>query len=135
MTLQLSVAARNARLDAIEVTAGTGALLKIYSGAQPANCAAAAAGTMLTSLTLPTDWMSAAAAGVKSALGTWQQLSATAAGTAGHWRLYDSTGTTCHAQGSCTATGGGGDMTIDNPVLAVAQQFNVTSFAITDANA
>ena len=38
-------------------------------------------------------------------------------------------------QGTITATGGGGDMTLDNVVLASGQQFNVTGFTLTDANA
>jgi hypothetical protein len=47
MTVQLSVAARNARLDAIETAVGVSAILEIRSGAQPANCAAADSGTLL----------------------------------------------------------------------------------------
>ena len=46
MTVQLSVAVRNARLDAIETTIAASAVLKIRSGAQPANCAAADTGTV-----------------------------------------------------------------------------------------
>lgn len=135
MTIQLSVAARNARLDAIESTTGTSAILRIRSGAAPATCATADSGTVLATLNLPSDWMAAASAGAKAMSGTWQDASADAAGTAAHFRIYDSAGTTCHLQGTVTATGGGGDMTLDNAVLAAAQQFNVTSFTLTDGNA
>lgn len=134
MTLQLSVAVRNAMLDAIETTIGTSAVLKIRTGAQPATCATADAGTVLATLTLPSDWMAAASSGTKALLGTWQDSSADAAGTAGHFRIYASDGTTCGAQGTVTATGGGGDMALDNIVLAVAQVFNVTSFTLTAGN-
>lgn len=135
MALQLSVSVRNARLDAIEVDAGVDAVLKIRTGAQPANCAAADAGTVLASLTLPTDWMAAASGGTKAKSGTWQDLSADAAGTAAHFRLYRSDGTTCVAQGSCTSVlVGTGDMLIDNVVLAAGQQFSVTAFGISDGN-
>jgi hypothetical protein len=48
MAMQLSVAARNARLDAIETTAGASAVLKIFTGSPPANCAAADSGTDMT---------------------------------------------------------------------------------------
>src|SRR5688572_10005780 len=113
MAVQLSVAVRNARLDAIETTIGTSAILKIRTLAQPANCAAADAGTALAVLNLPSDYMAAAAAGAKAKSGTWEDLSADATGTAAHWRLYASDGTTCHAQGTVTVTGGGGDMTVD----------------------
>lgn len=40
MAYQYSVACRNASLDAKETTIGTAAVLKIFSGAEPANCAA-----------------------------------------------------------------------------------------------
>ncbi len=36
------------------------------------------------------------------------------AGTVGHYEIMDSTGTVCHEQGTVTATGGGGDMTVVN---------------------
>ena len=61
--------------------------------------------------------------------------SADATGTAAHFRLYDSAGTTCHLQGTVTATGGGGDMTVDSVSFTAGQQFTVTSFTLTDGNA
>lgn len=135
MAVQLSVAARNARLDAIETAAGASAILTVRTGAQPATCATANSGTVLATVTLPVDWMAAASGGTKAMAGTWQDASADAAGTAAHFRIHDSTGTTCHMQGTVTATGGGGDMTVDNVVFALAQVFNVTSFTLTDGNA
>lgn len=135
MAVQLSTAVRNAKLDAIETQIGASAVLKIRTGAAPANCAAADAGTVLATLSLPADWMSAAAAGVKSKLGTWQDTSADNPGTAAHFRLYASDGTTCGMQGTVTATGGGGDMTVDNAVLAAGQQFTITQFDLTEGNA
>lgn len=135
MALQLSVAVRNALLDAIESTIGTSAVLKIRTGAPPASCATADAGTVLASLTLPSDWMAAASGGSKAKSGTWEDTSADAAGTAAHYRLYASDGTTCHAQGTVTATGGGGDMTVDNTSFAAGQSFTVTSFTLTAPNA
>lgn len=135
MAVQLSVAVRNARLDVIETTIGTTPIMRIRSGAQPANCAAAFTGTVLATLNLPSDWMAAAASGTKSLLGTWTDASADAAGTAGHFQICDAAGTTCHWQGTVTATGGGGDLTVDNAVFAAGQAFSVTSFSATDANA
>lgn len=134
MTLQYSTTVRNAKLDAIETAIGVSAILKIYSGSKPANVAAARTGTVLATLNLPSDWMAAAASGTKSKLGTWEDLSADAAGTAGYFTIFASDGTTAHIQGSITATGGGGDMTVDNTVLAAGQDFQVTSFGITDNN-
>ncbi len=134
MALQLSVAVQNARLDAIESTISTSAILKMRTGSAPANCAAADTGTVLATVSLPADWMNAAASGVKTKLGTWEDTSADASGTVLHFRVYDSGGTTCHIQGTVTLTGMGGDMTVDNTVFAAGQDFTVTSFTITDGN-
>lgn len=135
MSLQLSVAVRNARLDAIETTIGTSAVLKIKTGAPPATCATADSGTVLATLTLPSDWLAAASSGAKAKSGTWEDTSADNAGTAAHFRIYASDGTTCGMQGTVTATGGGGDLTVDNVVFAAGQSFTVTAFSLTDGNA
>lgn len=135
MAAQFSVTVRNARLDVIETTIGTAPIIKIRTGAVPANCATADSGTVLATVTLPSDWMSAASNGSKAKLGTWQDASADGTGTAAHFRLYASDGTTCHIQGTVTATGGGGDMTLDNTSLATGQTFTITGFTINEGNA
>ena len=135
MAIQLSATVRNARLDAIETAIGATAVLKIRTGAPPANVATADSGTVLASLTLPADYMAAAAAGAKAKSGTWEDASADATGTAAHFRLYASDGTTPHMQGTVTATGGGGDMEVDNTSFAITQPFTVTAFTLTDGNA
>lgn len=133
MAVQLSDAVRNAMADAYETAIGTAPTLEIRTGAPPANCAAADSGTLLASMTLPSDWMSAASGGSKSKLGTWEDLLANAAGTAGHYRIKQ--GATCHEQGTVTATGGGGDMTVDNTSIAVNQKVTVTTFVRSQPNA
>jgi hypothetical protein len=131
MSLQFSTSVRNALLDAIESDIGASAILKIRTGAPPADCAAADSGTVLATLNLPADWMAAAASGSKAKSGTWQDASADAAGTAAHFRIYDSGGSVCDIQGTVTATGGGGDLTLDNAVLAVGQNVTITGFTLT----
>ena len=133
MALQFSVLVRNAMLDAIENTIGTGAVMRIFSGAPPASCATADSGSILAELTLPSDWMAAAAAGVKSLSGTWEDSSANADGTAGHFRVYDSGITTCHMQGVVAASGQ--DLNVSNTSFATGQPFSVTQFDITAGNA
>jgi hypothetical protein len=135
MAIQFSVTVRNARLDAIETAVGTSAVLRIRSGSAPATCATADSGTVLATINCPSDWLAAASSGSKSISGTWQDLSADATGTAGHFRLYDSAGTTCHIQGTVTATGGGGDMEVTNTSFTAGQSFTVNTFTLTDANA
>ncbi|WP_042777804.1 hypothetical protein [Sinorhizobium fredii] len=134
MALQYSVAVNNARLDAVESTIGTSAILKIRTGAPPANCAAADSGTVLSTVNLPSDWMAAASGATKSKSGTWEDTSADATGTAAHYRIYASDGTTCGEQGTVTATGGGGDLTVDNVSFAAGQAFTVTSYTKTAGN-
>ncbi len=137
MALQYSVAVRNAQLDAVESTIGATAILKIYdlTAGAPADCAAAITGTVLATITLPSDWMAAASSGSKAKSGTWQDTSADASGTADFWRLFANDGTTCGAQGTVTATGGGGDLTLDNTSIAAAQSVTVSTFTLSAGNA
>lgn len=137
MAVQLSVAVRNARLDAIETTIGATAVLKLYdlTAGAPADCAAAITATTVSTITLPADWMAAASSGAKAKSGTWQDTVADNTGTLDFWRLFASDGTTCGAQGTITATGGGGDMTVDNTSVTAGQSITITGFTLTDANA
>jgi hypothetical protein len=132
MSLQLSVAVRNAKLDAIEATISTSAKLKIFSGTVPANCAAADASGLLATLSLPSDWLGAAAAGAKALAGSWT-VAASGAGTAASFRVYATDGTTCGIQG--TVGMGSGDLSLDNTSIASGQTVTVTGFTLTEANA
>lgn len=133
MALQYSTSVRNAKLDAIETTIGTSAVLKIRSGSAPANVATADSGTVLATLSLPSDWMAAASSGSKAKSGTWQDASADATGTAAHFRIYASDGTTAHIQGTVGTSGT--DMIVDNTSFAAGQSFTINTFTITDNNA
>lgn len=128
MALQFSASARNGILDAIETATGATAVIKIFTGAQPATCATANSGTELWTETLPSDWMAAASGGTKALLGTWQ-ATAIASGTAEHFRVYASDGTTCHLQGSVGQ--GSGDLSLDNTAIVSGQAITVSAFTIT----
>jgi hypothetical protein len=128
--MQLSPAARNARLDAIETTIGTAPTLEIRTGAAPADCAAADTGSVLATLTLPSDWMAAASGGSKAKAGTWTGT-ASGTGTAGHFRIKQ--GATCHLQGSVGM--GSGDLSLDNTSIASGQAVTIATFALSDPNA
>lgn len=132
MAIQLSTTVRNARLDTIESTISTAPTLEIRTGAQPANCAAADSGTVLATMTLPSDWMAAASGGAKALSGSWNDASADATGTAAHFRIKQAG--TCHIQGSVTATSGGGDIELNNTSIASGQSVTITAFTLTDAN-
>ena len=102
MANQKSVALRNAELDQTEVIAGTSARFMLFTGAQPANCAAADTGTQLVNLAAAVDYMANAAAGAKGLSAAITGAAQTFAGplVAGHYRIKDSAGTTCHRQGN-----------------------------------
>ena len=130
MSVKWSTSLRNAVLDAWETAIGTSAKVQIRTGSAPANCAAADSGTLLAEFSLSSDWAGAASAGAKSLSGT-PSATASAAGTAGHYRIKDSAGTTCHEQGEVTASGGGGDLEIDNASIDAGQTVNITSWVKT----
>lgn len=116
----------NAMLDAWETFIGVSPKFQIWSGPIPDDESTAPTGVKLVEMTLPSDWMSGANNMSKSKLGTWS-AAAIAAGTATFWRICSSSGTPLD-QGSLTATGGGGDATIDNTNIAVSQVVSVTGF-------
>lgn len=130
MALQFSTSVRNAMLDAIETAIGTSAVLKIRSGAAPANCGTADSGTVLATISLASDWAASASSGSKA----FNSLpvtdsSADNTGTAAHYRLYASDGTTCHHQGTVGTTGT--DMIVDSTSFTAGQTFNVTAWTWT----
>lgn len=133
MALQYSTTLRDNQLDQVESTTGTAAVLRIYTGSAPATCADAATGTLLVEMTLPSDWMNAASNGSKTMLGTWEDTSANATGTAGYFRIWNSGVTTCHIQGTCGM--GTGDLQLDNTSIATGQKVTVTTFTISAGNA
>lgn len=138
MAIQLSVEARNDRLDAIEARWGPAPIIEWRTGAQPANCAAAATGTLLAQASLPADSMSAGALGVKSKLGAWtfNILAGILHQTVGYFRIYDAgSPSKCHMQGSVGMGGSGADMIVDNSDVSAAQVVTVTQFDLTDGNA
>jgi hypothetical protein len=103
MARQNSVAVRNGWLNSTIGTVGATPRLRLYTGAQPASCAVAATGTQLLDTALPATWLAAAAAGIVSGANLpWVGTAAGFAGSqnAGYYRIYESTGVTCHEQGS-----------------------------------
>lgn len=131
MAIQYSVSVNNAKLDAIETTVGTAPKLQLRTGAAPANCAAADSGTLLCEIALPSDWLANAASASKAKAGSWTGA-AVAAGTAAHFRIKDTAGTTTHMQG--TIGQGSGDLSLDNTNIAIAQVVTVSAYQINAAN-
>lgn len=138
MALFYSDSIRNAQLDAVESTISTAPIMRIYSGSVPASeSASLGAATLLAEGTLPSDWMAAASSGSKAKNGTWTLTgqSGASTGTAGtFFRIYASDGTTPHIQGSVSASGGGGDLTLDNNSIADGQSVTISSFSLSAGN-
>lgn len=135
MAVKMAAFVRNAILDSIETSIGTSPVMKIFTGAPPTNPSDADSGTVLATINLPSDWMAAATSGVKVKAGIWQDNSADASGTAGHFRIYQTDGTTVAMQGTVTATGGGGDATINNASITSGQPVTVVTFTMTAPHA
>jgi hypothetical protein len=132
MSVQYSTAVRNAMLDAIESTIGTSARLKFFTGAVPANCAAADPAGLVATIVCPSDWMAAASGGTKVLAGSWS-VAASGSGTAISYRIYDSGSAVCHEQGTVGTSGT--DIVLDNNVMAAAQVVTITAKTITAGNA
>lgn len=135
MTTRISAAARTAAADAIVdlLDGGAGAgFVELRSGAQPASVATAASGVLLATVPLNDPAFGAAAAGVATADvdPLPGDVAADAAGDVGWFRAFDSTGTAV-LDGSVTATGGGGDMTMATVTLAVGVAVQITGWTIT----
>jgi hypothetical protein len=135
MGIQYSIDVNNARLDAIESTIGAAPVYELWAGTKPANPATADTGTKLANGTLPSDWMTNAASASKSKNGVWTitGLPAAGAGTnATYFRITVSG--VCKLQGSVTATGAGGDVTMDNTSVANGQVMTQNTFTINAGN-
>src|SRR5690349_6604201 len=129
MSHQYSVTVNNARLDAIESTIGTAPTLELLTGSAPANCAASPTGGTVCSITLPPDWLAAAASAAKAKAGTWQGT-ATASGTVGYYRIK--AGATCHIQGSVSTSGA--ELNLDNNIVNNGQVVTISTYQISAAN-
>lgn len=135
MAIQYRATLRSARMDAITTDFGNAALIRIYDGTPPANPAASLSGnTLLAELTGGSPFASGASSGVLTASAITQDPSANASGAASFYRVYQSNGTTCCEQGTVTATGGGGDMTLSTTAIVATVPVDITSWVHTEGN-
>lgn len=132
MALRLATAARNAAADAVVdlIDAGAGAgTVKIYTGSQPATGDTAESGTLLATIAYADPAFGSAASGTATATDP-AAVNASATGTAGWFRVEDSTGANVF-DGDVTATGGGGVMTLSTTSLVSGSPVDITSFTVT----
>lgn len=135
MAVKYSTTLRNAQLDVISGASGVGGSgkLRIYSGTRPANVAAAITGTLLAELTLNATFAPAAASGVLTANAITGDTSADASGTATHFRIFKSDGTTAVIDGDVGTSGS--DLNLTSTTITATEPVNVTSLVITRGNA
>lgn len=133
MTLRYNSALRTAQATAIATEAGSGAQIKLYTGTQPASVAAAVTGTLLGTLVVAGTF-GTAATGVLTFNTVTSDTSADNPGTAGWFRVMKSDGTTGVLDGAITATGGGGDMTLNTTTVTAGGTIAISSGTITVGN-
>lgn len=126
MAIDFKITTADNLLDNLDTLFPAGAILEIRSGAAP-GAEASAGGTLLAEITLPSSPWAASSSASKAKQNTWQDSSANATGTAAHYRLRNSADTH-RIEGSVTATGGGGDLTLDNTSIASAQVVTISTF-------
>ena len=129
MALQFSTTLRNAMLDAITSAVGASAKLRIYSGTKPATVADAITGTLLADLTCNATFAPAASSGVLTLNAITSDSSADATGTATHFRIYTSDGTTAVLQGDVGTSGS--DFNLNTTSLVSGATVACSSFTIT----
>lgn len=132
MATRISEDAQNAAADAIAglLDAGVAAgYIEVRTGAQPATVGTVASGTLLGTLTLSDPAFAAAVAGSAAADPITGDSSADASGTAGWFRGYDSNGA-AKIDGSITASGGGGDMELDDINVVAGGTITVNAWSI-----
>lgn len=129
MAFKQNIAERNVGAQAI-ADLYAGGKLEIRTGGV-AGVTNADTGTVLVSINpLPTPAFATASGGACAKSGTWEDTSADATGTAGHFRMTSADGTKIR-EGTVTATGGGGDLELSSVSIVATGDVTITSFSVT----
>lgn len=116
MALTVTAAAADTMGDALATAIGSGALIRIYTASRPATPETAISGqTLLATITVTGSFNSTG--GVLTAADP-ASVTIAASGTAAWFRLLAASGPTAILDGTVTATGGGGDMTLATLALS-----------------
>ena len=132
MALRISTSIRNACLNAVTSTIDGGSgvgTVEFYTGAVPGGFGSAPAGTKLATCTFSFPSFGAAAAGTMTAASITSDSNADASGTVGCFCVKDSAAAVV-MDGSCTATGGGGQIEFDSTTIASGATVAITSLTI-----
>ena len=125
--LKYSNGTRHAQNEGLITYAGSGAIINIYQGTAPTN-----ANTAITTQTLLVSCVLAGAFGTDTdgtlTLGTVNNGTAVATGTASFFRIFKSDGTTVVMDGSVGTTGA--DMNLDTTTINITQTVNISGGTI-----
>lgn len=119
-------------LDAIEASVGAAAVLEFFSADPAADPSQPDQGILLARIYLPDDWMANESGGSKAKQGTWEGQGVEP-GDIRSFRLKRSDGV-CVCEGTVTATGGGGDLTLNRVGIGDGQKIRVTAFTLAFQN-
>jgi len=129
--LKYSNGTRNAQQQGLITYAGTGSIIRLYDGSQPAN-----ANTAIVSQTLLVSLTIAGGFGTDSngtiTLGAVTSGTAVASGTASFFRIVKSDGTTVVMDGSVGTSGS--DLNLNTTTVASSQTVSITAGTIIRAN-
>lgn len=113
MALTISAADAQAMASTLATQIGSAATIEIRTGTKPATPETAASGTLLATVAISGSFT---ASGGSITAANPAAVTVAATGTAGYFRLKTSGGT-AKVDGTVTATGGGGDLTLDTTSL------------------
>ena len=125
--LKYSNGTRHAQNEGLIAFAGSGAIINLYQGTQPAN-----ANTGITTQTLLVSCVMAGVFGTDTngtlTLGTVNNGTAITTGTANFFRIFKSDGTTVVMDGSVGVTGA--DLNLDTTTINITQTVNISGGTI-----
>lgn len=129
--LKYSNGTRNAQQQGLITYAGSGALINIYSGSQPANANTAISGqTLLVTLTVSGSFGTDSNGTIT--LSTVTNGTAVATGTASFFRITQSNGSTVVMDGSVATSDA--DLVLNNTSIATGQVVSISAGTIIRAN-
>lgn len=129
--LKYSNGTRNAQQQGLITYAGSGALINIYAGSQPANANTAISGqTLLVTLTVSGSFGTDSNGTIT--LSTVTNGTAVATGTASFFRITQSNGTTVVMDGSVATSDA--DLVLNNTSIATGQVVSISAGTIIRAN-
>ena len=128
--MQYSITHRTNAMSQLNTDIGANAVIKVWTGAMPANCGTADSGTLLVTFAGNAGGFGTASNGVLTASAV-ASANAGNTGTAGYFRIYPSAATSTNAvvQGTCGLSAA--DMILTNTSITSGQTCNFTSLTVT----